>query len=164
MRIRYVREPEPLGTVGGVRLADAAFDAPFLVINGDLLTKVNFEHLLEFHRAHGWAITMGVNEYAVRIPYGIVHLSNGQAVAFEEKPLEKHLINAGIYVLEPWVRELIPEGRYFDMTDFIKAVGERGGLVGGFPIHEYWLDIGAHGDYERSPSEYEQYFRDRVPT
>lgn len=158
VQIEYVREPQPLGTVGAVRLVRERLDRTFIVVNGDLLTRVNFEHLLEFHETQGYDITVGVKEYEARIPYGVVELASGQVCALEEKPTRTYLVNAGIYALRPGVIDLIPEGRRFDMTDLVRAALEDGRKVGGFPIHEYWLDIGAREDYERANGDYLEHF------
>ncbi len=158
VNIRYLREPFPLGTVGAARLAQAELTRPFLVVNGDLLTKVNFEHLLEFHEIQKFDITIGAKEYEVRIPYGVVRLSNGEICALDEKPQETHLVNAGIYALDPTVVALIPEARLYDMTDLIQAALSANRRVGCFPIHEYWLDIGAPKDYEQARRAYREQF------
>lgn len=160
VNIRYLREPLPLGTVGAVGLAQAELTRPFLVVNGDLLTKVNFEHLLDFHQLQKFDITVGVKEYEVRIPYGVVTLSDGQVYALDEKPRETYLVNAGIYALDPSVVALIPEARPYDMTDLIQAALSANRRVGCFPIHEYWLDIGAPKDYEQARRGYREHFRE----
>lgn len=150
LRIRYLRESEPLGTVGAVRLAREELDRPFLVVNADLLTKVNFEHLLEFHELQRFDMTIAVKEYEVRIPYGVVQLANGQVCDLMEKPIKSYFVNAGIYVLNPSLVDLIPEAGRYDMTDLIQVALQTGKKVGGFPIHEYWLDIGEQAQYERA--------------
>lgn len=150
LHIQYLRESEPLGTVGAVRLARAKLQRPFLVVNGDLLTKVNFEHLLEFHELQQFDITIAVKEYEVRIPYGVVQLTNGEVYNLEEKPSQSYFVNAGIYVLHPSVIELIPETGPYDVTDLIQAALLEKKRLGGFPIHEYWLDIGHPQDYSRA--------------
>jgi NDP-sugar pyrophosphorylase family protein len=146
--IDYLREPEPLGTAGALRLAKEQLTSPFLVVNGDLLTKVNFEHLLEFHESQQFDMTIAVKAHEVRIPYGVVQLANGEVHDLEEKPIRSFFVNAGIYVLNPSVLAVMPtEGRY-DMTDLIQDALQQKRRVGGFPLHEYWLDIGRRADYE----------------
>ena len=156
--IRYVRESEPLGTAGPIRLAKEDLTLPFLVVNGDLLTKANFDHLLAHHITRGCDLTVGIKEYAQRIPYGVVRLEGGHVVAMEEKPLHSCFINAGMYVLDPGVISLIPERGRFDMPDLIRTLLDRGGRVVGFPVQEYWLDIGEHEDYRRANGEYPLHF------
>jgi dTDP-glucose pyrophosphorylase len=156
--IRYLRETKPLGTAGAIRLARPDLTLPFLVVNGDLLTKANFDHLLAHHVSEGCDLTVAIKEYTQRIPYGVVRLEGGIVVAMEEKPVQACFVNAGMYVLDPGVTSLVPEQGSFDMPDLIRTVLDRGGRVGGFPILEYWLDIGAHEDYERANGEYHQHF------
>jgi dTDP-glucose pyrophosphorylase len=156
--IRYLRESEPLGTAGPLRLAKDALSLPFLVINGDLLTKANFDHLLGHHIRAGCDLTVAIKEYAHRIPYGVVRLDGGFVVAMEEKPLHSCFINDGMYVLAPEVVDLVPPTGRFDMPELIRTVMGQGGRVGGFPIQEYWMDIGAHEDYQRANGEYDQHF------
>ena len=152
VQIQYLRESAPLGTVGAVRLAAAHLSAhPFFVVNGDLLTKVNFEHLLAFHDARHFDMTVAVKPYEVRIPYGVVQLADGEVVYdLEEKPSRSYLVNAGIYVLSPAVIPLIPATGRFDMPDLIREALRTNRRIGGFPIHEYWLDVGEHVEYARA--------------
>ena len=158
VNIKYLREPMPLGTAGAIRLAQEHLKAPFLVVNGDLLTRVNFEHLLDFHILQNVDITVAVKEYEVRIPYGVVQLLNGEVCALDEKPCKSYFVNAGIYALNPSVLALAPERQHYDMTDLVHAALEAKRKVGGFPIHEYWLDIGVHEDYERAHVAYREHF------
>lgn len=150
VRMRYIREQTPLGTAGGLRLAAPHLTNPFIVVNGDVLTRVNFEHLVGFHERQGFDITLGVKDYDVQIPYGVVQLSDGLVCRLDEKPSQRFFVNGGIYVLNASVVELIPEGQAYDMTDLIQAALRHGRRVGGFPIHEYWLDIGRSDDYARA--------------
>lgn len=158
LNIQYLRESQPLGTVGAVRLAKSELTRPFFVVNGDLLTRVNFQHMLEFHRMENCDITVAVKEYEVRIPYGVLQLSNGAVCSVDEKPSKKCFVNAGIYVLNPSVVDLIPEMERYDMTNLMQQAMAENQKVGGFPIHEYWLDIGAREDYERAHKAYQEEF------
>ncbi|MBI3320931.1 MAG: nucleotidyltransferase family protein [Candidatus Omnitrophica bacterium] len=157
VHIQYLRESAPLGTVGAVRLAESQLDRPFIVVNGDLLTKVNFEHLLEYHEQRHFDVTMAVKPYEARIPYGVVQLADGEVIDLEEKPSRTYLANAGIYVLSPSVLKLIPASTRYDMTDLIRDALQAKLRVGGFPIHEYWLDVGRHADYAAAQEEAKQW-------
>lgn len=150
VQIRYVRERKPLGTVGGLRLAAPHLTMPCLVVNGDLLTRVNFEHLLKFHERQQFDVTVAVKDYDVQIPYGVVQLSDGLVCHLEEKPSQRFFVNAGIYVLDPSILALIPEDEPYDMTQLIQAALAERRRVGSFPIHEYWLDIGCRRDYAQA--------------
>lgn len=163
VEIRYIREQEPLGTVGAVRLAKKELSAPFLVVNGDILTKVNFNHLMSFHLENNYAATLAVKPYEVQLPYGVVRLSDGMVCSLEEKPRQSFSVNAGIYVLDPSMVELIPPSGPCDMPDLICAALERNLRVGGFPIQEYWVDIGSPTDYAQAQKGYDEHFKEKDP-
>jgi dTDP-glucose pyrophosphorylase len=162
VHIRYLREPEPLGTAGPIRLLRDALTRPFLVVNGDLLTKANFGHLLAFHAAEKHDLTIGVTAYTHRVPFGVVEVARGLVVALEEKPEQSWLISAGMYVLEPAMASMVPNQGPFDMPALIRAALAGGGRVGTFPVHEYWLDVGAPEEYRRAHAEYPQHFERRA--
>ena len=157
--IQYIREEKPLGTAGALALLPAdATELPFLVMNGDLLTRVNFESLLSFHTQSQHHMTVCIRRHGTEIPYGVVELQDDRVIGVREKPQQVCFINAGIYVLDREVLALIPAGRRYDVTELINASALQGSGVASFPIHEYWLDIGGHSDYERAHAEYERYF------
>ena len=150
--LTYVTEDLPLGTAGGLRLL-AERDEPLLVINGDILTSVDFRSMLAFHRREGADLTVGVRKYDMEVPYGVIETEGHAVRAVREKPQLSFLINAGVYLLEPDVRRHIPEGQRFDMTDLMDRLLEAGRRVVSFPIVEYWLDVGGHADYRRAQSD-----------
>lgn len=145
--ISYVAEDRPLGTAGGLKRV-AATDEPLLVINGDILTEVDFRSMLTYHREHGADATVGVRQYEVQVPYGVVDCDGPRVRGIQEKPLISFLVNAGIYLVEPTISRYIPDDRPFDMTELIERLVEKGRHVVSFPIVEYWLDIGQKADYE----------------
>jgi len=152
VELEYVNEEEPLGTAGSLSLIDGA-DETVLVMNGDILTNMDFGAMLDFHRAHRAALTVAVRQYDVEVPYGVVECDGAKVRKLREKPNMSFFINAGIYLVEPGARELIPERKHFDMTDLIEALISSGKEVISFPIREYWLDIGQHEDYLRAQSD-----------
>lgn len=152
VEIRYVQEKEPLGTAGGLSLLEAS-EEPLLVINGDILTQVDFRVILDFHRKHLADMTVAVRQYEFRVPYGVIDCEGILVKGVSEKPTIRHFINAGIYLLEPTVRRFIPNDKSFDMTDLMQCLIKEGRLVVGFPIREYWLDIGRHEDYEQAQQQ-----------
>ena len=152
MNLSYVSEDEPLGTAGALSLMEQQED-PLLVVNADILTNVNFRAMVQFHREHGADLTVGVREWNHTIPYGVVECDGVRVRALQEKPVSSYLINAGLYLLEPNVRQLIPSGTRFDMTDLIQRLLADGRAVVSFPITEYWLDIGRHADYEQAQDD-----------
>lgn len=149
VEIRYVKEDQPLGTAGALGLLDAA-DYPLLVINGDILTRVDFRAILDFHREHQADMTVAVRQYELHVPYGVVETDGVAIIGISEKPVVRHFINAGIYLLNPEVCRYIPEGEPYDMPDLISRLVADGRRVVSFPIHEYWLDIGQLDDYEQA--------------
>jgi dTDP-glucose pyrophosphorylase/CBS domain-containing protein len=152
VRLNYLREDHPLGTVGGLKLMKRV-DGPIVVINGDILTGVSFEEMLVFHRKYGAELTMGVRKYEVKVPFGVVECDDVRVTDLQEKPSLNFFINAGLYLLEPSVCDCIPEGQRFDMTDLIRMLLDAGRPVVSFPIMEYWLDVGRHEDYMRAQED-----------
>jgi NDP-sugar pyrophosphorylase family protein len=153
--LRYVAEDRPLGTAGALKLMDQRHE-PLLVINGDILTSVDFRDMLAHHRAHRADVTIGVRQYDLQVPYGVVERSGAYVSALREKPVMCFLVNAGIYLLEPSVYRYIPDGETFDMPDLIQRLLDDGRPVVSFPIVEYWLDIGRHDDYEQAQEDVRQ--------
>lgn len=152
VNIDYANEDQPLGTAGGLRLLDRPA-GPFVVINGDILTGVPFDKMLEYHAAHRAELTVGVRRYVIDVPFGVVENDGFRVSELREKPSLTFFINAGIYLLEPSAWERIPEGVHFDMTDLIRVLVDEDRVVASFPIIEYWLDIGRPEDYQRAQDE-----------
>jgi NDP-sugar pyrophosphorylase family protein len=155
VEINYVNEDEPLGTAGALGLL-AIPDEPLLVINGDIITQVDFRSMLSFHRTHQADLTVGVRQYEVQVPYGVMECEGVHVKQVREKPTYHYLVNAGIYLLEPTVYRYINRGERFDMPDLIRHLIEEGRTVVSFPIVEYWLDVGQHKDYEQAQLDMEE--------
>jgi dTDP-glucose pyrophosphorylase/CBS domain-containing protein len=150
--IRYVNEDRPLGTAGALGLLDTD-ETPLLVMNGDILTRLDLRAMLRFHCENSADLTMALREHRTQIPYGVVDTEGPLVVGLREKPVHRCLVNAGVYLLNPGVRALVPRGRRLDMTDLIEHLLERGMQVVGFPVLEYWLDIGRHPDYRQAQED-----------
>lgn len=148
----YLREEQPLGTAGALGLMEAPTER-CLVINGDILTRVDFRAMLVYHAEHAAALTVGVRTYEMKVPYGVIEADGPLVRRVVEKPSLRFFVNAGIYVLEPSAHRLIPTGRRFDMTDLIDKLIAEGHSVVSFPIVEYWLDIGQQPDYEQAQQD-----------
>jgi dTDP-glucose pyrophosphorylase len=156
--IEYVLEDKRMGTAGALSLLENKPKEPFFVMNGDLLTNVNFEHLLEFHTANNAMATMCVREYDFQVPYGVVNVKDGKILSIEEKPVHKFFVSAGIYMLSPDCISHIPENEFYDMpTLFEKLIAMNENTVS-FPLREYWLDIGRMEEYEKANLEYHEVF------
>jgi dTDP-glucose pyrophosphorylase len=156
--IEYLREERQMGTAGALGLLPEHPKLPFVVMNGDLLTKINFQHLLDFHQAHKARALMCVREYNFQVPYGVVTIDQHRLKSIDEKPIQRFFVNAGIYVLEPEVLELIPKNKHLDMTTFFELIIGKGYETVAFPIREYWMDIGRFDDYQRANSDYKEVF------
>jgi len=153
VRLNYLEEAEPLGTAGALGKMSSATE-PLLVLNGDVLTDVDVRAMLHFHREHRAELTIGVRQYDIEVPFGVVETNgNAKVNAITEKPVLRHFINAGVYLVDPAMCRLVPKDRYFDMPDLIKAAIASGATVISFPIREYWLDIGQVEQYRRAQAD-----------
>jgi NDP-sugar pyrophosphorylase family protein len=153
VELRYVSEEQPLGTAGALGLVDS--DDPILVMNGDILTSVDFRAMHRFHDEHEASLTVAVRPYEVSVPYGLVELDRDRVVGIHEKPVVKGFLNAGIYLIGPEARRLVAAGERLEMTQLIDRVVAAGQRVIGFPLREYWLDIGHPNDYEQALADAE---------
>lgn len=154
--IDYVHEQQPLGTGGALGLLPHdEIDMPVFMMNGDLLTTLDFANLLDFHSEHGGSATMCVREHEHRVPYGVIESDGHQIRSIVEKPLYHYFINAGIYLLSPELVKSVPPETRIDMPTLLEQEIARGNAVNMFPIHEYWLDIGRMEDFQRAQSDIE---------
>lgn len=154
VKIEYVHEEKRMGTAGALALIRDSLTEPFFVMNGDLLTNINFEHMHDYHLSHDVVATMAVREYDFKVPYGVVSVSDGRILSIEEKPTHKFFVSAGIYMLSPQSLVHIPKDEFFDMPTLFEKLIAKGNNAVSFPIREYWLDIGRMSDYERANNEY----------
>jgi dTDP-glucose pyrophosphorylase len=152
VELKYVTEDRPLGTAGALGLMEPPQET-VLVMNGDILTDVDFRAMLAYHGEQKAVLTMAVRKYEMAVPYGVVECEGHRVRKVVEKPLLSFFFNAGIYLLEPAAHRYIPGGERFDMTDLIRRLIDGGQTVASFPVHEYWLDIGRHTDYERAQED-----------
>lgn len=151
--VRYIREEKRLGTAGALSLLDPVPDAPFFVINADIVTKVNLRAMAAWHGAESPLMSVGMVPHVVECPYGVIQVSDKDIIQIQEKPRQQHWINAGVYVLSPEVAKETPRNVYIDMTTMIQRFIKKGERVCGFPIREYWNDAATPGDIERLSSE-----------
>ena len=159
--IEYIHEDEPLGTAGALGLLPKNIPGlPVLLMNGDLLTKVDFQELLSFHVEHGGEATMCVREYVFQVPYGVIQAEEHRITSIVEKPVHKYFINAGIYVLNPSILNTIDGKSCLDMPHLLIENINGNKQVNMFPLHEYWLDIGQMKQYEQAQVEIRENFID----
>lgn len=147
--LSYVYEDQPLGTAGALGLLGAVKETT-LVMNGDVLTKINFRAMLDYHRQAEAELTTAVSQYDFKVPYGVVETKDHMVSRIVEKPTYEFFVGAGVYLVEPSAARLVPKGRRSDMTDLIARLLKAGSRVASFPIREYWLDIGLPADYDKA--------------
>ncbi len=157
VNVTYLYEDKPLGTAGAMGQLRGKLEEPFVVMNSDLLTNVDFRQLVRFHKKTGAKATLGVREYSFQIPYGVVNIEGTEVTSISEKPLHRSMVSAGIYTLDSWALELVPEGEYCDMPTLLEKVRADGEKVSAFPIHESWLDIGRHDDLDEARNNHAQW-------
>lgn len=154
VEITYLREQSKLGTAGALSLLPDIPQTPLLVMNGDLLTNLNFGALMDFHGSVDSPATLCVREFDFKVPYGVVELSDNRLKALHEKPVHKFFVSAGVYVLSPQAVARVPRNQYYEMTTLFEELLQAGELPAVFPVREYWLDIGQMDDYWRAVGEY----------
>ena len=153
--IKYIHEEEPLGTGGALGLLPKEeIDRPIIMMNGDLLTTLDYQGLLDFHADQDSIATMCVREYEYQIPYGVVQSDGVYIQDMREKPVHKCFINAGIYVVSPQMIEHVTPGEQVDMPTLLEKQINQNNAVTMFPVHEYWLDIGRMDDFYRAQNEF----------
>lgn len=150
VQIEYVRETRPLGTAGALGLLDPRPEHPFVVTNGDVLTDIRYGDLLDFHARNAAAATMAVRIQEWQYPYGVVHTEGIGIVGFEEKPLRRANVNAGIYALQPAALACLSEDERCDMPTLFEKLRFRGERTVVYPMHEPWLDVGRQSDYDQA--------------
>lgn len=158
VNIEYIHEEKRMGTAGALSLMKKHLNEAFFVMNGDLLTNINFEHMMDYHLSNNSIATMGVREYDFQVPYGVVNVDGENIINIEEKPVHKFFVSAGVYTLATEVLDLIPDDEFFDMPTLFEKIIEKGRKSISFPIREYWLDIGRLEEYKKANNEYHKVF------
>jgi len=158
VEIQYIQESKRLGTAGALGLLPGKPNHPILVMNADVLTKVNFRQLLDFHIEHNAMATMCVREYDLQVPYGVVTIDRHRLTGIEEKPVHKFFVNAGIYLINPECLQFVPDNDYFDMPTLFDILVAKQFETAAFPVREYWLDVGRVADFERANGEFHEVF------
>ena len=156
VRLSYVKEKKPLGTAGSLSLITNQVE-PFLVMNGDTLTTIDYRKLMEFHKMNGGSLTIAAHKRQVDIDFGVLHTDrHSKLVSYDEKPTLDYLVSMGIYVFEPEVLNYIRPNQRLDFPDLVKALLAEGKKVQCLMTDEYWLDIGRHDDYEQAVKDFEK--------
>ena len=150
-QIEYVVEKERLGTGGSLSLISAQSD-PLLVLNGDLLTTLNYSNLLSYHKKNNSDITICSRKYVHQIPFGVINSSNNEIISLKEKPSHESMINAGVYVINPTIIDMLAKNTYMDITEIIQVAINKQFRVINFPLHESWIDIGRPEELQKARS------------
>lgn len=154
VNITYVYEDSPLGTGGALGLLPEEINSlPLIMMNGDILTNIDFEKLLDFHNNSKADATMCVREYEYQVPYGVIYGEGNKILRMEEKPVQRFYVNAGIYVLNNTIIKSVQKNDRIDMPTLLEDKISQEGTVMMFPIHEYWLDIGRMDDFKRAQND-----------
>ncbi len=156
VRLTYVKEREPLGTAGALSLVQG-LEETFLVMNGDVLTSLNYAEMVAFHRAQGNALTIGIYDKRIPIDLGVIEMdASGAVTGYLEKPEKVYPVSIGIYVYEPLALRYIQAGQHLDFPELVLRLLAAGEKVMGYRCQDYWLDIGNPGDYQRAQEQFER--------
>ncbi len=158
VEISYLQENARLGTAGALSLLPERPNEPFFVMNGDLLTTVNFEQMLKYHREHQAFSTVCVREHSVTVPFGVVDFDDHRLLGIREKPTQKFFVNAGVYLLDPSVLDHLDGNEAVDMPTLIERTVIAGKPSVVFPLREYWIDVGRLDDLQRASDEFQRIF------
>jgi dTDP-glucose pyrophosphorylase len=159
IRIEYLRERNRMGTAGALSLLPAAPEQPIIVTNADLLTRQDYGAMMDKHLLSGAAATMAVRDYEMQVPFGVVHERDGKIEAIEEKPIQRFVVSAGIYVLSPAAVGQVPPDKFTDMPGLFQTLAQVGMSTRCHFVDGYWLDIGRLPDYERANLDFDKVFR-----
>lgn len=153
VQIDYLNEKSPLGTAGALGLLSPRPGAPFVVTNGDVITDIHYGELLDFHIRHNAMATMAVRMHEWQHPFGVVQTRGIEIVGFEEKPVARSHINAGVYALEPDALNLLSQDAHCDMPTLFERLQAKAMRTVAYPMHEPWLDVGRPDDLNRANTE-----------
>ena len=158
--IHYLKEEQPTGTAGSLSLMRQKFnvsdDETFLLMNGDLLTDLDFNRFIEHHKTGGFEVTVGVKEIERQLPYGVLEMEDGLVRRIVEKPVSRYPISGGVYLLQGSVLPLVPPETYFTIPDLVERLVAEGRPVGSYVIEEFWLAVEHQEDMEKARSRIEE--------
>ena len=156
--INYLIEDKELGTAGSLSLLPKNIGKePILIMNGDVITELDYSKLLEFHKENKSLATVCVKNHEINVPFGVVEINKKLIKSFREKPTLNFLVNAGVYIIEPKALKFLEKNIYLDMPEFLERIIENGFEVSAFPIHEYWIDIGKKESLKQAKDKFDEY-------
>lgn len=161
--IQYVHEDSPLGTGGALGLLPSDLPKlPLIMMNGDVLTKLNYAQLLRHHENKGYDATVCVREDEHSVPFGVIETDDQLITNMVEKPTYRYKINTGIYILNPDIVASVQPGQRVDMPSLLERHRHHSKRIGTYTSYEYWLDIGQMKDYQKAQRDIELYFNGTV--
>jgi dTDP-glucose pyrophosphorylase len=146
VKIEYLKEKEPLGTAGALSLLNQKLNDSFIVTNGDVITDIRYGELLDFHIRHNATATMAVRLHEWQHPFGVVQMKGLDITGFEEKPINRTHINAGVYALNPSALSMLEKNSHCDMPTLFERIQAQSQRIVAYPMHEPWLDVGRPED------------------
>ena len=150
IKLNLIREPKKMGTIGGLYNIRDKITGPFILMNGDIITELDFEKIFKQHVQKKSVLTIGVKQFDYQLPYGLIKSDeNGVVIDFEEKPRYKHIVNTGIYVINSEILKHL-DGSYTDFTDFLENISHENYKICSYLIKETWRDMGQVQDYENA--------------
>ena len=156
IQVKYLEEKKRLGTGGALSLIDIELNEPFFVTNGDVLSSLDYEELLSYHKKQNSIATMCIRKDSYQIPYGVIEVDEANNIkAMKEKPIKEFFINTGIYVLNPEVLNYVPKDEFFDLPSLFDVLKSKSENIKSFEITDYWIDMGKPSDYEKIKEKYD---------
>lgn len=152
------KEDKPLGTAGPLKLLEKEIDAPFVVMNGDILTLLDFDKMYKFACENDSMLTVGIKQIVMPYEFGNIFFDGNRVTEIQEKPNIITYALAGIYVMKPEIFSRIPADTYFGMDSLIKGMLKDDETVLKYDINDYWLDIGRQDDFEKAQEDYDKFF------
>jgi dTDP-glucose pyrophosphorylase len=156
INIKYIYENKPLKTAGALSILPEIPTEDIIVINGDILTKLNFSKLLKFHKSEDSFATMCVRKHRIVVPFGVIETEESSISSITEKPTYDFMVNAGIYVISPDTLKFLKKGEPLDMPDLFRFLNDNAKKTVAFPLSDYWIDVGSHQDFEKAQTEFGQ--------
>ncbi len=157
VKLTYVKEAKPLGTAGPVAMVQNLGPDPFLVMNGDVLTTLNFAKIMAFHRQHPNILTLGTYQKKFNMDFGIIETdSAGSVISYAEKPERVFPVSMGVYIYSPTVLKYISANEHLDFPDLVRRLLDNGEKVMSYLCEDYWLDVGNPDDYVKAQEQFEQ--------
>ncbi len=150
VEIKYVKEEFPMGTAGALSLLAPIPDLPFVVTNGDVISDIQYGDLLDFHLSQGSSASIAIKLYEWQNPFGVVRTDGFRVIGYEEKPITRSTINAGVYILEPRIIAFLDSSKYCDMPTLFERLRDNSEKLVAYPIHENWVDVGLPDDLSRA--------------